>query len=87
MYDPEFRGSGYGSEAKHLLLEYCFDILGLRVVQSRVSTENARSAAALRKQGYTESGVLPWVELDHGHLSGDVIFHLSAETWRALPRL
>ena len=86
MFDPDFRGSGYGSEAKHLLLEYCFDILGLHAVQSRVSTENARSAAALRKQGYREAGVIPWVELDHGFLSGDIIFHLSAEEWRALPR-
>ncbi|MGC4189744.1 MAG: GNAT family protein [Thermomicrobiales bacterium] len=86
MFDPAFRGSGYGSEAKHLLLEYCFDTLGLRAVQSRVSTDNPRSAAALRKQGYREAGVIPWVELDHGRFSGDVIFHLTAEEWRALPR-
>lgn len=86
MYDPAFRGAGYGSEAKHLLFDYCFNILGLRTLESRVSTDNPRSAAALRKQGYAESGVIPWVELDHGRMSGDIIFHLSAETWRALPR-
>ncbi|MGB3330628.1 MAG: GNAT family protein, partial [Thermomicrobiales bacterium] len=86
MFDPAYRGSGYGSEAKHLLLDYCFNTLGLRAVTSCVSTENARSAAALRKQGYREVGVRPWLELDHGFLSGDIIFHLTAEDWRALPR-
>lgn len=86
MYDPAFRSNGYGSEAKHLLLEYSFETLGLRNVGSRVSTDNPRSAAALRKQGYVEAGVIPWVELDHGRMSGDIIFHLAAETWRNLPR-
>ncbi|HWK79628.1 MAG TPA: GNAT family protein [Thermomicrobiales bacterium] len=86
MYDPAFRGNGYGSEAKHLLLEYCFDVLGLRAVASSVSTDNPRSAAALRKQGYLEAGVIPWVEMDNGRFSGDVIFHLTAERWRSLPR-
>lgn len=85
MYDPAFRGSGYGSEAKHLLLEYCFDVLGLRAVESFVSTDNPRSAAALRKQGYREAGVLPWTSLKNGRFSGNTVFHLTAEAWRALP--
>ncbi|MGC4107901.1 MAG: GNAT family protein [Thermomicrobiales bacterium] len=86
MYDPAFRGSGYGSEAKHLLLEYCFDTLGLRAVESWVSTDNPRSAAALRKQGYRETGILPWTSMENGRFSGDIIFTLTAEDWRALPR-
>ncbi|MGN6032042.1 MAG: GNAT family N-acetyltransferase [Thermomicrobiales bacterium] len=86
MYDPAFRGSGYGSEAKHLLLAYCFETLGLRAVESFVSTDNPRSAAALRKQGYQESGVLPWTSMQNGRFSGNVVFHLTAEAWRSLPR-
>lgn len=86
MYDPAFRGSGYGSEAKHLLLAYCFDTLGLRAVESFVSTDNPRSAAALRKQGYREVGILPWISLKNGRFAGNHVFHLTAEAWRALPR-
>lgn len=86
IYDPAFRGNGYGSKAKHLLLEYCFDTLGLRAVRSFVYTDNPRSGAALRKQGYREVGVLPWISMRNGHFSGDVVFHLTAEDWRSLPR-
>lgn len=86
MWDPAFRGSGYGSEAKHLLLEYCFNTLGLHAVESWVSTDNPRSAAALRKQGYREAGILPWTVMQNGTFNGDVIFTLTAEDWRALPR-
>jgi len=86
IYKPQFRGSGYGSEAKHLLLEYAFDTLGLHTVRSHVAQANLRSAAALRKQGYREAGRLEWIELANGRYTGDVVFDLLASEWRALPR-
>src|SRR5215467_12748012 len=43
----EVRGHGYGTEAKHLLLEYCFDRIRLQVLMSEVDEPNTRSAAAL----------------------------------------
>lgn len=86
MYNPAFRGGGYGSEAKHLLLDYTFNTLGLYSVQSSVAMENLRSAAALRKQGYTEAGRVNWIRATDGGYTGDVVFDLLADEWRALPR-
>lgn len=84
--ETKWRGHGYGSEAKQLLLEYSFEILGLHMVQSFVFFSNTRSAAALRKQGYTEAGRLCWLYPFEGGFGSMVVFDLLADEWRALPR-
>jgi RimJ/RimL family protein N-acetyltransferase len=81
-----YRGDGYGSEAKHLLLEYAFERLGLHMVESWVYFANTRSAAALRKQGYREAGRVNWLYPFDGGLGSMVVFDLLADEWRALPR-
>lgn len=86
FYKPEYRGKGYGSEAKHLLFEYTFDVLGLHTVISFVLFPNTRSAAALRKQGYTEIGRVCWNYLFEGGFGNMLAFDLLADEWRALPR-
>jgi len=86
MSDPAYRGNGYGFEAKHLLLEYAFETVGLLGVESFVAAGNTRSAAALRKQGYREVGVSPWASLRNGTFGNTLIFNLTADAWRALPR-
>ncbi len=86
FHRPEYRGGGYGSEAKHLLLEYVFNKLGLHVVQSWVYFPNTRSAAALRKQGYRESGRINWCFPYEGTFSNFVTFDFLASEWRAMPR-
>lgn len=82
----DYRGGGYGSEAKHLLLAYAFDRLRLHMVHSWVLFHNTRSAAALRKQGYTESGRANWLFTHEGKLGNMVLFDLLADEWRAMPR-
>ena len=84
--EPKYRGGGYGTEAKHLLLEYAFERLNLHMVRSFVIFPNTRSAAALRKQGYTEAGRLNWALNLHGTFGNAVVFDLLAEEWRAMPR-
>lgn len=86
FYKPEHRGKGYGSEAKHLLFEYTFDVLGLHMLTSFVLFQNTRSAAALRKQGYTEVGRVCWNHTVDGGLGNMLAFDLLADEWRALPR-
>ena len=80
---PEFRGKGYGTEAKHLLLEYCFDHLQLEMLCSYVWEPNTRSAAALIKQGYQPAGRLRSASSRHGTFADDLIFDLSREDWLA----
>ncbi len=86
FHRPEYRGGGYGSEAKQLLLEYAFEKLGLHVVQSWVYFPNTRSAAALRKQGYREAGRINWCFPHEGTFSNFVTFDFLASEWRAMPR-
>jgi RimJ/RimL family protein N-acetyltransferase len=86
LLNVAYRGAGYGTEAKHLLLEYAFNTLGLHSLQSYVLWENTRSAAALRKQGYREAGRVNWTHARHGRYNDEVVFDLLADDWRKLPR-
>lgn len=86
LFRPEHRGKGYGTEAKHLLLSYAFDVLKLHMVWSVVWEENPRSRAALLKQGYRVAGSTPWRGTHHGIPSGDWVFDLLASEWQAARR-
>ncbi|MGI8975895.1 MAG: GNAT family N-acetyltransferase [Thermomicrobiales bacterium] len=86
MLNPAYREAGYGTEAKHLLFDYMFNTLGFHSLQSWVMFENPRSAAALRKQGYRETGREHWVEFRDGNFVNFVAFDLLASDWRAMPR-
>jgi RimJ/RimL family protein N-acetyltransferase len=86
LFRPEHRGKGYGTEAKHLLLTYAFEVLNLHMVWSTVWEENPRSRAALLKQGYRICGSTPWRGIHHGIPSGDWNFDLLASEWRAARR-
>jgi RimJ/RimL family protein N-acetyltransferase len=83
LYRPEYRGSGYGTEAKHLLLEYAFDRLGLHMIWSWVKVRNPRSQAALRKQGYRDAGRLNWTGFGPDGFESARMFDLLATEWRA----
>ena len=86
IWRPEHRSQGYGTEAKHLLLEYAFERLGLQVVGSWVSEFNTRSAAALRKQGYRDAGYFAWSDFYKAGFTGGFIFDYLASEWRAARR-
>lgn len=72
--DPDYRDRGYGTEAKFLLLEIAFDILHLHVLMSWVWEPNARSAAAVQKQGYRPAGHDPYDDMRGGMLRDAIIF-------------
>jgi len=80
---PSVRGKGYGTEAKHLLLEYCFDRLHFHVMQSVVDEPNTRSAAALGKQGYRPAGRRKWTGLKDGRYIDALIFDVTRDDWLA----
>jgi RimJ/RimL family protein N-acetyltransferase len=86
IYRPQHRGGGFGTEAKHLLLAYAFDRLGLHMVRSFVWGPNTRSAAALRKQGYRDAGHLNWTGSQKAVYTVDYAFDLLASEWRAARR-
>jgi len=77
-----YRGGGYGSEAKHLLLAYSFERIGLHAVRSFVWGPNTRSQAALRKQGYRDAGRFNWTGRKNAEWTHDMNFDLLASEWR-----
>jgi RimJ/RimL family protein N-acetyltransferase len=79
----EYRGQGYGTEAKHLLLAYAFDRVHLHALWSVVFEHNTRSVAALAKQGYKPAGRLKWVDVQHGVYHDAVLFDLLRDEWVA----
>jgi diamine N-acetyltransferase len=86
IWRPEHRSKGYGTEAKHLLLEYCFERLGMHTVFSWVSEYNTRSATALRKQGYRDAGYFAWSDFYKDGFTGGFCFDYLASEWRAARR-
>ena len=86
FHNVEYRSKGYGTEAKHLLFDYAFNTLGLHSLQSWVMYGNTRSAAALRKQGYRDVGIEPWLVLTRGRYENFGTYELMADEWRAMPR-
>lgn len=84
MFAPgPYRGRGFGTEAKLLLLEFCFDRLGLHVIQSGVWEANERSAAALLKQGYQPAGRLKWDGTRRGVYMDVLLFDIKRDEWLA----
>ena len=83
IFHPDFRNQGYGTEAKHLLLEYAFERLGLHMIYSWVSEFNTRSAAALLKAGLPRSRLLRLGASLPGQLLGGRYYDLLASEWRA----
>lgn len=86
FHNVEYRSKGYGTEAKHLLFDYSFNTLGMHTLQSWVMYGNTRSAAALRKQGYRDVGVEPWLVPTRGGYENFGTYELMADEWRAMPR-
>ncbi len=82
IFRPEHRGGGLGTEAKHLLLDYGFNQVGLHAVYSFVSETNPRSAAAVRKQGYRDAGYVAWADFGPNGMCGAWVFDLLADEWR-----
>ena len=82
-FAPGYRGQGYGPEAKHLLLEYCFDVIQLHVLMSTVAATNTRSAAALGKQGYRPAGRMRRNDVKGGVYRDMDVFDVLRPDWLA----
>jgi RimJ/RimL family protein N-acetyltransferase len=79
----EIRSQGYGTDAKHLLLEYCFDVIQLHSLQSQIFEPNTRSAAAVTKQGYRPAGRYRYADVKNGVYRDTLIFDLTRPDWIA----
>lgn len=76
-------GKGIGMEAHELILEYAFNTLNLRKVNTTVFAFNTRSIHCLKKSGFRQEGVLEKEYYINGEYCDDVLFRLFKEEWLA----
>ena len=81
-YRPRLRGTGFNRRVKDMMLARAFDA-GIRRVEFRVDSRNARSQAAMTKLGATREGVMradriTWT----GHVRDTVLFSILRDEWR-----
>ncbi|HEY9481177.1 MAG TPA: GNAT family protein [Candidatus Paceibacterota bacterium] len=79
--DKRYWGKGYGTDAKMQLLNYCFNTLNLRKIQSRVIAFNARSLAYSKHCGYQIEGTSRLETFKEGKYWDVVDLGLFREEW------
>jgi RimJ/RimL family protein N-acetyltransferase len=80
-YRPHLRGTGFNRRVKDMMLKRAFDC-GIRRVEFRVDSRNARSQAAMKKLGAVREAILradriTWT----GHVRNTVLFAILKEEW------
>lgn len=81
IFIPEYRGAGFGTEAKHLSLKYGFEVLGLHSIKSDIFELNTRSAAAIQKQGYKLAGRIEADVCRNGVYYDSLLFDILRPEW------
>ncbi len=80
----EFRNNGLGVEAKMLLLDYAFNTLNLRKIQSSVIATNTRSADYSKKCGYKVEATFPNQIFQKGKYWDEIFLAVYREDWLLL---
>ena len=74
-------GKGYGTEAKMLLLDWAFNVLNLRKINSHVLGFNGRSQRYSEKCGYKVEAVLKAQRFRDGKYADEVIMSVFKTNW------
>ena len=86
-YAPRLWATEVNPESKLLLLEHCFDALGVQRVFLKTDGRNARSQAAIRKLGAQHDGTLRHHRRrGDGSVRDSVYFSILAAEWPAVRR-
>jgi RimJ/RimL family protein N-acetyltransferase len=80
--DPSHWGNGYATEAANGMLRFGFGTLDLHRVWSYHVAENERSAAVLRRLGFTQEGRLRENEWLRGAWHDTVVYGLLRSEWQ-----
>jgi len=84
IFDEVYRNQGYGTDAKMILLDYAFNMLGLEVVESRAIGFNERSSAYSQKCGYKVEARLCSRFYRFGKRHDEIILSVVREQWLPL---
>lgn len=82
VYAPSVQQTGLNTEAKSLLLQQAFEVLGCNVVQLRTDWLNQRSRRAIERLGAKLDGVLRGhLIMPDGHVRDTVCYSIIASEW------
>lgn len=82
--EAEYRGKGYGTDAKMLLLDYAFNALQLHKISSHVIDVNMQSQRYSEKCGYKVEGTLRQHHFLDGAYHDEVVMAVFREDWLPL---
>ncbi|HUF54857.1 MAG TPA: GNAT family protein [Dehalococcoidia bacterium] len=82
IFDREYWGQGYGTEALKLVLEYAFGELELNRVELTTDHDNTRAIRSYEKCGFTQEGVLRKHRMIDGVPSDSLILSILREEWQ-----
>jgi len=80
----EFWGTGIFSDAARLVLDFGFDVLGVRRMEAKAAVRNGRGNGALQKLGAVQEAVLRRSFLRNGVYLDQAYWTILAATWREL---
>lgn len=78
---PHVRGCGYGRRVMGLLVRYCFEELGLRMLWLATAEFNERAQRLYARLGFRETGRLPEALCRHGSYHDIVHMALRRAEW------
>jgi RimJ/RimL family protein N-acetyltransferase len=78
----EFWGEGFFGDSARLMIDFVFDVVGVRRLEARAATENSRGNAALRRLGAVREGLLRKSFLRNGEFLDQALWTILADEWR-----
>lgn len=84
IFDEVHRNQGFGTDAKMILLDYAFNMLGLQLIESRAFGFNGRSSAYSQKCGYKVEARLRRRIYRFGEHHDLIILSVTREDWLPL---
>ena len=82
VFDPEFAGRGYATEAAEAVLRWGFEELGLHRIVARLDERNEASARVARRLGMRHEARLVDNEFFKGEWTTELDFALLADEWK-----
>ncbi|MGG4169439.1 GNAT family protein [Rossellomorea vietnamensis] len=84
-YSKDHQRSFVNSNCKYLILQYCFDVLGMMRVQLKTDERNLRSQKAIERMGAVKEGVLRKERiLSGGYVRNAVVYSIIDEDWPSI---
>jgi RimJ/RimL family protein N-acetyltransferase len=82
IFDPDYQGRGYATDAARALVDFAFDGMGFHRVIGRTEARNVASARVLEKLGMRLEAHLVENEWVKGEWSSELVYAMLEHEWR-----